>query len=166
MKWYDSNVNDSSLNHCFVGQFLAELKFLVQNKCLQWIQKHEIPLVWPFKFYLKQIYFGVFFILHWWNVWRMWLLEAYIAHFLTPECHTDKMIPHMFVRFDEHDIWSGLLSIPSALRWGNIARDERTLMCSWLNSSHTVLTEVITFFSFLAYSGKSRSCAKYKYHKM
>ena len=34
--------------------------FFVQNKCLQWIQNHHKPLVWPLKCYLKHMYFDVF----------------------------------------------------------------------------------------------------------
>ena len=52
--------DDSSLNPSFVGQFWAELMFFVQNKCLQWIQNRNKPLVWPLTYYLEHIYFGVF----------------------------------------------------------------------------------------------------------
>ena len=52
--------DDSSLNHSFVGPFWAELMLFVQNKCLQWIQNHLKPLIWPLKCYLEHIYFNVF----------------------------------------------------------------------------------------------------------
>ena len=52
--------DESSLNHTFVGPFLAEWKSLEQNKCLEWIQSHHKPLVWHLTCFLKQIYFGVF----------------------------------------------------------------------------------------------------------
>ena len=53
--------DDSSLNHSFVGPFVAEQMFFMQNKCLQWIQNHKKPLVWHLTCYLKQIYFLYFF---------------------------------------------------------------------------------------------------------
>ena len=49
--------DESSLN---LGLFLAQGMFFEQNKCLEWIQNHNKPLVWPLTCYLKQIYFGVF----------------------------------------------------------------------------------------------------------
>ena len=38
---------------CFRGGILAQGMFFVQNRCLQWIQHHEKPLVWALICYLK-----------------------------------------------------------------------------------------------------------------
>ena len=55
--WVENNCEVSSsvfftkpfFNYFFlVGPFWAELMLIVQNKCLQWIQNDEIPLVWLF----------------------------------------------------------------------------------------------------------------------
>ena len=37
--------DESSLNHSLVGPFLAQGMFFGQNKCLEWIQNHNKPLV-------------------------------------------------------------------------------------------------------------------------
>ena len=42
------------------GPFVAQGMFFVQNKCVQWIQHHDKPLVRPLTSYLKQIFFWVF----------------------------------------------------------------------------------------------------------
>ena len=54
----------SSLNHRFLGPFIAQGMFFVQNKCLQWIQHHDKPLVRPLTSYLntqkKKFFLGIF----------------------------------------------------------------------------------------------------------
>ena len=52
--------DESSLFTVLWGPFLGQRMFFEQNKCLQWIQNHNKPLVWPLTCYLEHIYFGVF----------------------------------------------------------------------------------------------------------
>ena len=52
--------DESSLFTVLWGLFLAQRMFFEQNKCLEWIQNHHKPLVWPLKCYLKHMYFDVF----------------------------------------------------------------------------------------------------------
>ena len=53
--------DDSSLFTGLRGWNLAQGMFFMQNKCLQWIQNHEEPLVWPLTCYLKHIFLVCFF---------------------------------------------------------------------------------------------------------
>ena len=50
--------------YCFLRPFLAHRMFFVQNKCLQWIQHHDKPLVRPLRSSLntqkKMIILGIF----------------------------------------------------------------------------------------------------------
>ena len=53
--------DESSLFISFEGVFWGQGMFFVQNKCLQWIQHHDKPLVRPLTSYLKQIFFSGYF---------------------------------------------------------------------------------------------------------
>ena len=55
--WFN---DESSFFTVLWGPFSAQGMFFEWNKCLQWIQNHLKPLIWPLKCYLKHIYFGVF----------------------------------------------------------------------------------------------------------
>ena len=52
--------DESSLFTVLWGPFLGQRMFFEQNKCLQWIQNRNKPLVWPLTCYSEQVYFGVF----------------------------------------------------------------------------------------------------------
>ena len=57
--------DDSSLFTGLRGWNLAQGMFFMQNKCLQWIQNHQEPLVWPLTCYLKHIFLVCFFPVYW-----------------------------------------------------------------------------------------------------
>ena len=52
--------DDSSLFTVLCEPFLAQGMFFEQNKCLEWIQNHNKPLVWHLTRHIRQIY-GVFY---------------------------------------------------------------------------------------------------------
>ena len=51
--------DDSSLFTVLCQPFLARGMFFQQNKCLEWIQNYNKPLVWPLTCYLNHTYFCV-----------------------------------------------------------------------------------------------------------
>ena len=59
-----TNMNTHPYVYCFLRPFLAHGMFFVQNKCLQWIQHHDKPLVRPLRSSLntqkKNLFLGIF----------------------------------------------------------------------------------------------------------